>query len=113
MKELTKVEETIMIAIWRLKEDAYGVTIKRQIKNATGRDYLYNTLYTSLEQLVRKGFIMKRYGEPEPIRGGKRKIFFNLTKPGITALKDAFEKQKTVWQGISEESFNSGLIDGK
>ena len=54
MKELTKTEETILIAIWRLKDNAYGVTIKNQIKKVTKRDYLYNTLYTTLEQLVRK-----------------------------------------------------------
>ena len=110
MKDLTKVEETIMIAIWRLKDDAYGVTIKNEIKRAIKRDYLYNTLYTSLEQLFSKGYITKRYGEPTPERGGKRKIFFNLTKVGIRALREAFDKQKSVWEGISEETFEKGII---
>ena len=64
MKELTKAEETILLAIWRLGNDAYGVTIKNQIKKTTKREYLYSTLYTTLEQLVSKGFIDKRFGEP-------------------------------------------------
>ena len=110
MKDLTKIEETVMIAVWRLGDDAYGVTIKKFIKKSTGREYLYNTLYTTLEQLVRKEYFSKRYSDPTPERGGKRKIFFNLTDEGFEALKVAFEKQKAVWNGISEESFNEGLL---
>ena len=112
MKDLTKIEETILLAILRLKEDAYGVTIKKQIKRVTGRDYLYNTLYTSLEQLVKKGYVTKRYGDPTPVRGGKRKIFFDLTVDGAEALETAFNKYRSVWDGISEDTFKEGLIDG-
>ena len=108
MKELTKIEETILIAIWQLGDEAYGVTIKDRIRDLTGREYLYNTLYTSLEQLVRKGLISKRFGEPTPVRGGKRKIFFGITDEGMESLKEAYEKTRLVWQGISGESFNEG-----
>ena len=110
MKELTKIEETVLIAIWRLGDEAYGVNIKNQIKKSTKRDYLYSTLYTTLEQLVRKNYISKRFGEPTAVRGGKRKIFFQLTDEGLVALKNAFEKQKSVWSGINEESFSRGFI---
>ena len=108
MKGLTKTEETILIAIWRLKDNAYGVTIKNQIKKVTKRDYFYNTLYTTLEQLVRKGYVTKRYGDPTSVRGGKRKIYFDLTNESIKALKNAFAQQKTVWYGITEDTFNIG-----
>lgn len=109
MQSLTKAEETILLAVWRLNDDAYGVSIKQQIKKATNRDYLYSTLYTTLEQLVRKGFLRKRYGEPTSVRGGKRKIYFDLTIVGLEALKSAYLNQKSVWRGITEESFNKGL----
>ena len=112
MKELTKSEEVIMLAIWRLRDQAYGVTIKNQIKEVTSRDYLYSTLYTTLEQLVRKGYISKRFGDPTPERGGKRKIFFHLTETGLSTLKHAFRKNREVWQGISEESFKTNINRG-
>ncbi len=108
MKELTKIEETILLAIFRLKDNAYGVTIKDQIKETANREYLYSTLYTSLEQLVRKGYIVKRFGEPSSKRGGKRKIFFDLTDSSISALKEAFLQNRSVWQGISEDTLNLG-----
>ena len=111
MKDLTKPEETVLLAILRLKDEAYGVTIKNQVKKVTNREYLYSTLYTTLEQLVKKGYISKRFGDPSPERGGKRKIFFNLTEDGVIALVNAFFKQKSVWAGITEKTFRNGLLN--
>lgn len=110
MKDLTKGEETVLLAIFRLKENAYGITIRGQIKRVTEREYLYSTLYTTLEQLVRKGYIVKKFGNPSPWRGGKRKIYFNLTEVGILMLKNTYMKQKTVWNGISEESLQKEYL---
>ena len=108
MKDLTKVEETILLSIFRLREDAYGVAIKRQIREVTGRDYLYSTLYTALDQLTRKDFVEKHWGQPSPRRGGKRKLYFRLTRQGLSALDDAYRKHQSVWSGISEDSFREG-----
>lgn len=110
MKDLTKTEEILLIAIWKLGDEAYGVTIKDEVKKITGRKYLYSTLYTTLEQLVSKKYIKKRYGDPSPVRGGKRKIFFDMTKSGIKALEKAYNKQKNIWDGIKDSSFEKGAI---
>ena len=105
MKELTKLEELVMMAIWRLKDDAYGFNIKNKVKEISGREYFYNTLYTTFDQLTRKGYITKHFGEPTAIRGGKRKAFFQVTKEGRTALENAFKRHSRIWAGIDEESF--------
>jgi PadR family transcriptional regulator PadR len=105
MKELTKLEELIMMAIWRLQDDAYGVEIKSKVKEIGGKEYFYNTLYTTFDQLTRKGYITKHFGEPSTIRGGKRKVYFHITKDGRAALENAFKRQSQVWAGITEESF--------
>ena len=105
MKELTKLEELVMLAIWRLKDEAYGVQIKGKVKEIGGREYFYNTLYTTFDQLSRKGFITKHFGEPSAVRGGKRKVYFHITKKGRGALENAFKRQSRIWNGITEESF--------
>lgn len=110
MKELTKIEETALIAIWKLREETYGVNIQEQIRAITGRAYLYSTLYTTLVQLVNKGYLVKGYGEPTAVRGGKRKLYFQLTEAGLDALKKSFETHQSVWDGISDESFQKGII---
>jgi len=106
MKELTKLEELVMIAIWHLKDEAYGVQIKNKVKEISGREYFYNTLYTTFDQLTRKGYLTKHFGEPSAVRGGKRKVFFHITKEGRTALENAFKRHRRIWTGIDEESFH-------
>lgn len=105
MNELTKLEEVVMIAIWKLGDEAYGVEIKKKVKEILEKEYFYNTLYTAFHQLVRKRYITKHFGEPTSVRGGKRKVYFQLTKSGMNILEKAFERQKRVWAGVSRESF--------
>lgn len=105
MKELTKLEELVMIAIWHLEDQAYGVQIKNKVKEIVGKEYFYNTLYTTFDQLTRKGFITKHFGDPTSVRGGKRKVYFHITKEGRGALKNAYKRQSRIWSGITEGSF--------
>ena len=105
MIELTKLEEIVLISIWNLGEEAYGVNIKKTVNELTGKEYFYNTLYTTFDNLITKAFITKGFGEPTPVRGGKRKVFFRLTHNGKLALKNAFEKHQRVWAGFTKETF--------
>ena len=105
MKELTKLEELVMMAIWRLKDDAYGVNIKNKVKEIGGREYFYNTLYTTFDQLARKGYVSKHFGEPSAVRGGKRKVYFRISKEGRCALESAYNRHSRVWAGIKDDSF--------
>jgi DNA-binding PadR family transcriptional regulator len=105
VKELTKLEELVMMAIWRLEDEAYGVRIKQKVRVIGGKEYFYNTLYTTFDQLTRKGFITKHFGEPSPVRGGKRKVYFHVTETGRKALEKAYKRHSRIWEGITEESF--------
>ena len=105
MKDLTKLEEVVMVAIWRLGEEAYGVEIKKKVKEILGKEYFYNTLYTTFLQLVHKRYVTKHFGDPTSVRGGKRKVYSQLTKSGMSVLEKAFERQRKVWAGVSRESF--------
>jgi PadR family transcriptional regulator PadR len=106
MKELSKAEEMVLLAIWRLENEAYGVTVRRQIRKDTGKDYTYGTLYGLLRQINHKGYIEKYKTDPLPKKGGRSKTYFRLTSSGIRALKDAIELHKRIWKNISEISFD-------
>ena len=106
MKDLSKLEEVVMIAVLRLGDDAYGVEIKTKVKEILGKEHFYSTLYTTFHQLVQKGYITKHFGEPTAVRGGKRKVYFQLTQSGMDMLEKAFERQKKVWGGITREAFH-------
>ncbi len=101
MKDLTVYESILLLVILRLKDDAYGVTIKAEISKIKGRSISYGTIYSYLDQLARKGYVIKNIGDPSPERGGRRKIFYRLSHDGIRALKAAYKLQKTVWDDAS------------
>jgi DNA-binding PadR family transcriptional regulator len=102
MKDLTKAEETLLLAILRLKNDAYGVAIKQHIRKTTGKSLPYGTLYFILDQLSKKGFVKRFEGESKPERGGRSRIHYTLTPVGRLALKNAYEMQQKVWNGYAK-----------
>lgn len=102
MKELTKVEEILLLAIWRLKEDAYGVKIRRHVSQIIGKEFTYGNLYSALSQLAKKKYVKKTLGEPTPDRRGRRKIFYALSPTGLKALKHAKDMNRKMWEGITD-----------
>ena len=103
---MSRAEEMILVAIYRLKDNAYGVTIRQQILDTADKDYTYGTLYGLLEQLVRKEYVIRIKGDPTPERGGRSKTFYELTPEGIEALKNAMKVHQRVWKGISSFTLN-------
>jgi DNA-binding PadR family transcriptional regulator len=102
MRELTKAEETLLLAILRLKDNAYGVAIKQHIQKTSGKAFPYGTLYFILEQLTKKGFVKRFQGESKPERGGRSRIYYTLTPHGSMALKYAYKMQQKIWNGYAE-----------
>ena len=86
---LGQFEELILLALLRLRDNAYGVTIRREIVNRTGREISIGAVYTALERLQRKGYVSSRIGDPTPERGGRAKRYFSIEAPGIDALNRA------------------------
>ena len=106
MKDLTLNETVVLLTVLRLEQNAYGVAIKQEVSKFMQKKISYGTLYSYLDQLFRKGFISKEMGEPTPERGGRRKIFYRLTKKGMDALDSAYQLQKSIWAGLSELAKN-------
>ena len=102
MYELTKHEELILLAILKLRENAYIVTLRRHIKEITGRSINYGSLCNTLSALIRKGYIKSRESDPLPRQGGRRKVLYSLTAEGKRALKQAYKIQQRAWKGLIE-----------
>lgn len=98
---ITRLEEVILLSVWRLQDNAYGVTINKEVSKAAGKKYSMGALYFSLDQLYRKGLVEKSTGDPTPARGGRRKIYYRLTSKGKKALQAAKQHQETLWEGVS------------
>ena len=103
-KFISRSEEFLMLAVWRLKENAYGVTIRDQIEQATGKTWAYGALFVMLSRLEKKGYLKSHFADPSPQRGGKSKRIFQLSPLGVKALKDVRKAHNSVWSGIDEMS---------
>ena len=84
-------EQLVLLALLRLKNNAYGVTIRREIEKRTGRSVSVGALYTTIDRLEQKGFVSTRLGDPTPERGGRAKRFVVIEAPGRQALEDSLD----------------------
>ncbi len=105
MKELTMSQLILLLSVWRLDDNAYGVTIRKELARVTGRKYPYGTLYSLLDQLHKKGCVAKSVGGPTQKRGGRRKILYHVTRTGREALRKTRELQDIIWEGIPDGTF--------
>ena len=104
MKRLTMNEQIFLIAIWLLKDEAYGVKIRKKITELTGSSILFGTLYNTLDYLVKKGYVSTKKGEPTSQRGGHNKVFYSVTEDGKLALQNARTLQETLWAEIPQNA---------
>lgn len=100
MKLLSRKEEMILLAIWKLQDNAYGVTIREYIENKTGVKWLFGAIYSPLGRLVDWGFVESYESDPLPERGGRRKTFYRLTSDGKKALLKTKELNTALWLDI-------------
>jgi DNA-binding PadR family transcriptional regulator len=107
MSELSRNEEMILLAIWRLKDNAYGVTIRGNVAEKTGKKLHYGSLYNTLDLLMRKELVQVHESTPEAVRGGRRKKLYFLTKSGIKVLKSAQSIYKSMWEDIPGLAFEN------
>src|SRR5918998_3981168 len=88
---LGEFEQLILLAILRLRDDAYGVTIRAELADRAGRTVTPGALYTALERLEAKGLVTSRMGDPTPQRGGRAKRYVTVTAAGRQALARAVQ----------------------
>lgn len=103
-KFISRSEEFLLLSVLRLKDNAYGVAIRNQIKDATGKTWAYGALFVMLRRLEKKGYLTSYFTAPSPQRGGKSKRIFRLSPQGVKALKEVRKAQDSVWSGIGELS---------
>lgn len=108
MKKLTVMEETIMLAIYRLKDDTYSVTIHQKILEMTGKDMIIGTLFNTLKQLHHKGYLMKRKDRPVQEKGGKSIMLYQITKEGFEALEQTRVMHNKIWEQIPKVLYRGG-----
>jgi PadR family transcriptional regulator len=98
---LGEFEQLVLLAILRLRDDAYGVTIRTELADRTGRNVAPGAVYTALERLETKGLIASRMGDPTPQRGGRAKRHVTVTAAGLEALTRSVQAYARLLDGLN------------
>jgi DNA-binding PadR family transcriptional regulator len=95
------LELAALVAVARLGENAYGLSVREDLTERRGRDYSVGAVYTTLQRLEDKGLLTSRASDPLPVRGGRSRRHFSLTGAGARALRDAQRESASLWHGMS------------
>jgi PadR family transcriptional regulator PadR len=97
---LGSLEQLLLLALLRLGDDAYGVPIRDEIEERTGRVISPGAIYTALDRLETRGLVRSRLGDPTPERGGKRKRHYRLTAKGAATIGEAHSDLVRMTRGL-------------
>jgi PadR family transcriptional regulator PadR len=102
-EHLGEFEHLVLVAVLRLRDDAYGVSIRQEIEKRTRRALTVGALYRTLDRLEAKGYVTSRFGDPTPERGGRSKRYFKVRPLGLRTLQASREALTAMWEGLEPE----------
>lgn len=97
---LGEFEQIVLLAILRLRGDAYAIPVRGEIETRTGRRVARGALYTALERLETKGCVRSRMSAPLAERGGRSRRYFTVTPAGLASLRASRASLLRLWQGL-------------
>jgi DNA-binding PadR family transcriptional regulator len=97
---LGEFEHIIVLALLRLADRAYGVTVRQEIEFRTNREVSIGAVYATLDRLERKGYVKSQLGDPTPERGGRSKRFFRVTAKGVAAVNRTQRVLQSMAEGL-------------
>ncbi|MDQ6871435.1 MAG: PadR family transcriptional regulator [Gemmatimonadota bacterium] len=93
-------EQAVLLEIVRLAEGAYGRAVHREVAERLGRDVAAGAVFSTLERLEKKKFVISRLGPGGDERGGRPRRYYAVQPTGIRALNDSREMLDAIWRRI-------------
>lgn len=90
----------VLLAVLHCGDDAYGVTVLREIESRTGKTMTRGAVYVTLERLEKKGLLASRLGGPTAVRGGRAKRLFSVKPAGMRILRQSLSELSRLQEGL-------------
>jgi DNA-binding PadR family transcriptional regulator len=103
-ERLGEFEEMVLLCVRRLGGEAHGVNLQEMLLREAGRRAALGAIYAALDRVERKGLVRSWLGEPTPVRGGRRKRHYGLTRVGEYALAESRRVREALWRAADEEA---------
>jgi DNA-binding PadR family transcriptional regulator len=97
---LGEFEHIVLLALLRLEDQAYGVTVRQEIEFRIKREVSIGAVYATLGRLETKGYVASHLGDPTPERGGRSKRFFRVTSKGVAAVNRTHRAIQRMTEGL-------------
>lgn len=95
-------EELVLLSVKVDADQASGVQVQESLEHVAGRSVSLGAIYAALDRLERKKLVTSWLGDPTPVRGGRRKRHYALTKAGMAAVREARRVRDALWDRIGE-----------
>ncbi len=107
MKLLSSHDEVLLLAVLSLEDNAYGMTIRREVSRATGKKWSIGAIYDPLYRMEKKGFVESFLSDPTHERGGRSKRIFKVMKKGVEVLLEHKRVRDEMWKGVRNTAFSN------
>ena len=95
---LGSLEEQVMLAVLRTRDEAYGMNVRRELEAVTGREITIGSVYATLDRLEAKRFVSS--SRTSTADAASRRIFA-VTRAGARSLALTRETRERLWTGVS------------
>ena len=99
---LGEFELMVLLAVIRIGDGAYGVPILKELCDTARRDVSFGSVYAALDRLEQKGLVSSSLGDSTPVRGGRAKRYFRVTKQGLRQVRSSRAALMSLWNGIPQ-----------
>lgn len=107
---LGEFEEIVMLTVGVLYNEAYGVSIKKEIENRLKRGVSVGALQTALKRLEDKGYLKSGEGEATEDRAGRPKKYFTITAYGKKAMEYTRNTREELWGAIPKLAWEIKVV---
>ena len=97
---LGDLQQLTMLAVARLRGEAFGSAIQDELLRVAGREVSVATVYVTLVRLEDQGLTRSTNLDPDPGKGGRGKRIFELTPAGWEALRASRQAMGRMWKGV-------------
>lgn len=97
---LGEFEQLMLLAILRLGDNAYGMSIREEIEECAERPTSIGAVYITLDRLEAKGYISERLNDSTSEKNGRAKRLFRVERAGTNALKQSQRAIRRMMRGV-------------
>lgn len=91
-------EQSVLLSILGLGEEAYGRAILNRIQASLKRNVSAGAVYSTLERLEASGLVKSRLLAGSAVRGGRARRYYAVSVTGRRALNETRQALTVIWQ---------------